>query len=209
MNGPRSFLVCGLVLLAACGLPSKGEALDLIAQGQKEDASCTLPIDVVSKLKLQHVTKAICVPMAGLGEPPAQMNQLTGCFDALVAAGATKAMPSSYMVEWTDEIQAAGFDRVGAYDRKARDLVYRGCYEMGSLREGRFKCGEAKASAVVRVAKKGETQAQVRYARALTLDPSLAKIEAACGAISRPPEESSVTMEKTDGKWALVSEPAQ
>lgn len=197
------------MVLAACGgVPSKGEALEVLQHDQKEDASCTLPIEMIAKLKMQHVTKSVCVPMAALGEAPGPMNAQMACLDALVAAGATKRMPQSYMLEWPDETMAAGFDRVPAYERKPRELVFRGCVEMGALREGRFTCGEAKADHVVRVTKKGEKQALVRYGREITLDPALAKIEAACGAVSRPPPESSVTMESVDKKWTIVADPA-
>ena len=197
------------MLLAACGgLPSKGEALEVLQQGQKEDASCGLPIEMISKLKMQHVTKAVCVPMAALGEAPGPMNAEMACLDALVAAGATRRMPQSYMVEWTDETSAAGFDRVPAYERKPRELVFRGCVEMGALREGRFACGEAKADHVVRITKKNEKQALVRYGREITLSPALAQIDAACGSATRPPPESSVTLESVDKKWTIVPDPA-
>ena len=209
MNGPRSFFVSALLLLAGCGgLPSKTEALEIVQQGQKEEAGCTLPIEMLSKLKMQHVTKSVCVAMASLGEPPGPMNAQMACLDALVAAGASKRMSQSYMLEWPDETTAAGFDRISPYDRKSRDLVFRGCIEMGDLREGRFTCGHAKVDHIVRITKKTEKQALVRYGREITLDPALAQVEAACGTVTRPAPESSVTVESIDKKWTIRPDPA-
>lgn len=180
-------------------MPSKSEALEVLGKG-KEDSSCTLPIETFSKLKMQHVTKAVCIPMAGLGESPAPMNASMACLEALAAAGATKAMSQKYMLDWPDEANLAN----SPYDRRPRDLIFRGCFEMGELREGRFKCGDAKADKIVRISKKNDKQALVRYARTITFDPALAKIEAACGTISRPAPESSVTMENTGKQWTIV-----
>jgi hypothetical protein len=190
-------------LLACSDAPSKSDALEAIQRDVKEEAGCTLPISLLSRLKMQHSTKAVCVARDG-GAPN---DSAMACLDALVAAGATKRMPGSYMAEWPDEISGAGFDSVSPYERRARELVFRGCVEMvGALRDGQFRCGQARADKIVRITKKDETHALVRYARALTLDPQLAAIDAACGAVSRPAAEETVVFEKTDKHWAISSE---
>jgi hypothetical protein len=197
----RIALVCFTATLLGCSdLPSKGDALDLVKQGVKEDATCTLPIATLSKLKMQHASKAICVPQ----EAAATM----ACLDALTAAGMTKPMPPGYMAEWPDEVSGAGFDSVSPYDRRARALLFKGCVELTpGLREGQFRCGEASADKVVRMTKTDETHASVRYARALTLDSRLAAIETACGAVGRPAPEGNVTLAKVDDKWAISKDP--
>jgi hypothetical protein len=191
------------VLVAGCSdLPSKNDALEIIQHEIKEEASCTLPIPLLGRLKMQHTTHALCAPREGSPTPDAAVM----CLDALVAAGVTKRMPGGYMAEWPDEVSAAGFDSVSPYDRRARELVFKGCFEMtNDLRDGRFRCGQARADHVIKVTKKEEKRALVRYARAITLDPHLAAIDAACGATTRPAPEATITLEKTENRWALAS----
>ena len=169
-----------------------------------EDATCTLPIALLARLKMQHASKAICVPREG-GAP---MDEAWDCLQALVASGATNRMPGGYMADWPDEVSAAGFDAVSPYDRRARDLVFKGCVEMTpGLREGQFRCGEARAEKVVRMTKDGDGRATVRYARAITLAPQLAAIDAACGTVTRPPPEGTVAIAMTEPKkWGLAPE---
>lgn len=197
-------VVVGIVLTGCGDLPSKDAALEIVRHEVKEDATCTLPISFLSGLKKQYASKALCVPRE---DPPAPGDAALSCLNALLASGATKNMPPGYMAEWPDELSGAGFDSVSPYDRKARHLLFKGCFEMTSeLREGRFKCGQARADRIVRVTKSGTGRATVRYARAITLDPQLAKIEAACGAVSRPAEEDELELEKTaDKRWVIAT----
>ncbi|MCW5831170.1 MAG: hypothetical protein KIS78_01775 [Labilithrix sp.] len=192
-------------LAAGCGdLPSKDVALQLVKQEIQEEATCTLPLSLLSRLKMQYASKAVCVTREG--GPP--MDEALACLDALAAAGATKRMGDAYMAEWPDEVSAAGFDTVSPYERRSRGTLFKGCVEMTEgLREGQFRCGEARADKVVRITKKDEARALVRYARAITLDPRLAAIDAACGAATRPAPEGSLTLERTaDKKWVVASD---
>lgn len=192
---------------AGCSdLPSKSDALEIVKQSVKEEAICTLPIPLLSRLKMQHASKAICVPRDGGREA----DEAWACLEALVSSGATKQMPHAYMAEWPDEISGASFDTVSPYERRARELVFKGCVEMTpGLRDGQFHCGQARAEKIVRVSKQEDGQALVRYARAITLDPRLAAIDAACGAVTRPAPEGTIVIAKaTDKKWSLASEAA-
>ncbi len=185
-----------LLLVAACGSgPSKAQALEAIQRDVKEEGSCTLPVDVLGKLKMQYASKGICVPLEGA-------DKARACLDALVAAGVTKPMPTSYMVDWTDEAALPG---VSPYDKKARNLVFKTCVEMsGTLRDGRFSCAEAKADHVVRITKIDDTKVDVLYARTLTNKSWLAAVEKACGAITPPPPESSVALAKDSAGWSIA-----
>jgi hypothetical protein len=195
-----------LALSAGCGL-SKSDALEVVRHDVQEEASCTLPVGVLSELKMQYATKAACAKRpesTAAGETV--KNVSTKCLEALVAAGVTKAMPPGYMAEWTDEVATLPFDAVSPYERRARALQFSTCVEMRDLREGRFRCGEAKAEKVIHVTKLGDGAASVVYTRTVTLDPQLETIEAACGAVSHPAPEATVTLEKASGKWALRSD---
>lgn len=185
-------------------LPSKSDALDIVERSVQEEATCTLPIAMLSRLKMQHATKGICVSREG-GVP---MDEAWTCLEALAASGATKRMPDAYMTEWPDEVSGASFDTVSPYERRARSLLFKGCVEMTpGLREGQFRCGEARAEKVVRVTKQDESHAVVRYSRAIKLDPKLAAIDAACGAVTRPAPEGSLTIARTpDKKWSGASD---
>jgi hypothetical protein len=183
-------------LLAACGSgPSKAQALEAIQRDVKEDGSCTLPVDILGKLKKQYASKAVCVPLEGA-------DKALACLSALVENGVTKPMPASYMVDWTDEANLPG---VSPYDKKARNLVFKTCVEMNvTLRDGRFPCAEAKADHVLKVGKVDDTKFEVRYARNLVTSPNLPAIEKACGTVTPPPPEASVTLVKDTGGWTLA-----
>ena len=181
---------CTGVFVACSGGPSKSKAMEALQSGVREDGSCTLPLDILTKLKMQHSTKGICVPKEGADKAKA-------CVEALVTANITHRMPNAYMVTWPDEVSGASLSDIPAYERRARNLVYSTCVELaGDLREGRFQCADAKAEKILKVTALDDTHADVRYAREVTLRPTLAAIEAACGAVSRPPGESTVAFTK-------------
>jgi hypothetical protein len=188
------------VFLTGCSKgPSKAEAFEAIQSGVKEDGSCTLPVDILSRVKMQHSTKGICVPKEGA-------EKAKTCIDALVAAGVTKRMPDAYMLAWPDEVATASLADIPAYERRARNLVYSECVELaGALRDGRFGCAAVQAEKVLRVTALDDTHADVEYERKLTLKPSLTAIDAACGTVTRPPGESTVAFSKTEGTWGLAS----
>ncbi len=185
-----------LVFLAACtSAPSKEEALLQIQTSVKEDGSCTLPLDIVSKLKVQYVSKGICIAK--------EEAKAKTCIDALVKVGITHKMPDEYMVAWPDEMSGVSLNDVSAYDRKARNLIFSTCVELtGNLRVGLFTCAEARAEKVLKVTSDGKT-ASVRYEREIGMRPSLAAIEAACGKVTPPPAESTATFVKEGAAWKL------
>jgi len=189
-----------MVLLTGCSKgPSKTQAFEAIQSGVKEDGSCTLPVDILSHVKMQYSTKGICVPKEGA-------EKAKTCIDALVAAGATKRMPDAYMLAWPDEVATASLSDIPAYERRARNLVYSGCVELaGELRDGRFGCAAVQAEKVLRVTALDDTHADVAYERKLTLKPSLTAIDTACGTVTRPPGEATVSFVKTDSTWGLAS----
>ena len=173
--------------------------MEAIQSGVKEDGTCTLPVEVLTTLKMQHSTKGICVPKEGAEKAKA-------CVAALVAASFTHPMPDAYMVAWPDEVSAASLKDIPAYERRARNLVFSTCVELsGDLREGRFPCAEARAEKILKVTALDPTHADVHYARELVLRPNLSAIDAACGAVTRPPRESTVAFTKGPGGWTLTS----
>ncbi len=188
------------IALAGCSKgPSKAQAFASVQTGVKEDGSCTLPLEILSHVKMQYATKAICVPKEGA-------DKARLCIDGLVAAGITSRMPESYMLAWPDEVATASLSDIPAYERRARNLVYGSCVELtGNLRDGRFTCAEVHASKVVRVAALDDTHADVQYEREIALKPSLAAIDAACGTVTRPPGESTIGFVKTGSTWGLAS----
>lgn len=201
--GPHAAGALLVVLVSACsGGPSKGHALEAIQSGVKEDGSCTLPLDILSQIKVQHVTKAVCVPKEGAAKARA-------CIDALVAAGITQAMPESYMLTWPDEVATASLSDIPAYERRARKLTYGTCVALvGDLRGGRFACADVQASKVLKVTASDATHADVRYERDIKLRPTLPAIDAACGTVSRPPGDAQVAFTKNDSGWVLSPAPA-
>ena len=191
--------LCALVLVACGGGPSKSQAMEAIQSGVKEDGTCTLPVEMFTKLKMQHSSKAVCVPKEGADKAKA-------CVEALVAANITHRMPDAYMVAWPDEVASASLADIPAYDRHARNLVYSMCVELsGPLREGRFPCADARAEKIVKVTVLDETHADVHYTREIGLRPTLSAIDAACGAVTRPPGDATVGFIKGASGWTLVS----
>lgn len=173
--------------------------MEAIQSGVREEGSCTLPLEMLTSFKMQHATKGICVPKEGA-------EKVKACVDMLVAANVTQRMPDAYMVAWPDDVAGASFKDVPAYDRRARNLVYSTCVALtGDLREGRFACAEAKAEKVLRITTLDPTHADVLYARTLVLRPTLAAIDAACGAVSRPPADATVSLVKGTAGWTLPS----
>lgn len=195
---PIVIVVVSSLAVGACGSgPSKTVALEVIQAGIEEDGSCTLPLEVLSQLKMQHGSKGICVPKEGAAKAKA-------CVDALVAANITHRMPDDYMVAWPDEVSGASLSSVPAYERRARNLIFSTCVELsGNLREGRFHCADARAEKVLKVKTFDATHADVTYAREIGFSPSLAAIETACGTTTHPPGEANVVLVKADGGWKL------
>jgi hypothetical protein len=199
-RGLRPLLPIALVA-AACGSPSKTEALAIVQSDVKEDGSCVLPSDVTSQLKLQHTSKGACVPRSGAAKAKA-------CLEALVAVGVTRKKDEAYMVAWPDDLAGVSFVDVPAYERRARNLLFDSCFELsGDLREGRFVCADAKADKVLAITKVDDARADVRYARAIALRPFLDAVDAACGQVIRPPADATVTLAKGETGWALAGRP--
>ncbi len=193
------FVVTALAVTACNGGPSKSAAMDAIQSNVREDGSCTLPLDILAKVKIQHVTKGLCVPKEGAARARA-------CVDALVAANVTHRMPDSYMVGWADDVAAMSLEDLPASSRHARSLDYSLCVELpAELRNGRFPCADAKADKILRITKLDDHNADVVYSRAIVIKPTLAAIEAACGAVSRPPGEATLGFVKSGGDWVLAS----
>lgn len=184
-------------IVACGGGPSKGAALEAIQAGVTEDGSCTLPVGVLAQLKMQHVTKGICIPREGA-------DKARACVDALVAAGVTKRMDDGYMVGWPDDVAARSLSDVPAYERRPRNLIYSMCVELrGNLREGRFNCAEAKADKILKVTALDDKRAEVKYEREVQLRPTLPAIDAACGQVTRPPGEATASFVKDASGWKL------
>jgi hypothetical protein len=192
-----------VTLLGCSKGPSKSQAFEAIQSSTaKEDGSCTLPVDILSHVKMQYTTKGICIPKEG-------SEKARACINALVAAGVTKPMPAEYMLTWPDEVATASLADIPAYERRARNLVYGSCVELtGNLRDGRFTCADVHPSKVLKVTALDETHAEVSYEREIALRPMLAAVDAACGAVSRPPGESTVAFVKTETGWVLGSSAA-
>ena len=172
--------------------------MDAIRSGVEEDGSCTLPLDILSKVKIQHATKGLCVPKEGA-------DKARACVDALIAANVTQRKPDAYMVGWSDDIAAMSLKDLPASSRHARTLDYSLCVELpADLRDGRFPCADVKADKILKVTALDEKNADVRYARALEMKPTLPAIESACGTVSRPPGESKIGFVKAGGDWVLA-----
>lgn len=188
-----------LVAGSACSSgPSKQQALEAIQGGVKEDGSCTLPLDILSQIKVQHATKAVCVPREGAAKARA-------CIDALVAAGITRPMSESYMLTWPDEVTGVSLNDIPAYERRARNLSYGTCVELtGDLRAGRFTCAGVRARKVLKITTTDATHADVRYERELEPKAALPAIDAACGTVTRPPGEAQVGFVKGASGWELA-----
>ena len=184
-------------LVACSNGPSKSQALEAISRAVKEEGSCTLPIPTLAQLKVQHTTKAMCVPREGA-------DLARACIEALLAAGITHRMPEAYMLAWPDEVSSASLSDLPAYERRSRGLVYSTCVELtGDLRDGRFTCADARAERVLKVTERDKTHADVDYQREVNLRPTLAAIDAACGVVTRPPGDATVSFVKGASGWTL------
>jgi hypothetical protein len=190
-------LLCNLL---GCGSgPSKSQAFEAIQNGVKEEGSCTLSVDMLKQLKVQHSTKAMCAPKEGA-------DKARACLDALVTAGATHRMPDGYMLGWPDEVATASLSDIPAYERRPRNLVFGTCVELvGDLRDGRFTCADVRAEKVIKITSADPTHASVRYERDIKLRPTLPAVDQACGTVTRPPGESTVAFEKNASGWVLAS----
>jgi hypothetical protein len=188
-----------VVLLGCSNLPSKRQALEIVTRDVREEATCTLDANTLSRLKMQYTSKAACVPKQGAAD-------LEACVQALVAAGATKTKPPEYMRQWPDEVATASLSDVPAFERRARELVFATCVELyPGLREGRFSCGKAHAKEVLEVKADGENRANVRYARTIELSPEFGAIERACAGVTKPLVENTVTIERSESAWSVPS----
>ncbi len=206
-SSSKSFFVLAILtgaLVVACngGGPSKSEALDAVSRDAKtSDALCTLPIDVLSSLKMQYATKGACIP-----KDLATTARVKGCMDALAAAGVTQPMPASYMREWPDEVAARSLSDVPAYERKARDLVFAGCWSLDErLRQGQFACAKASPSGVASVTKLDDSHADVKVTQKIDPSPALSEIDRACGGVTKPPSDVTVRLEKISSGWSVVA----
>lgn len=206
MGSSSNRFVCAILggaLLVACssGGPSKSEALDAVTRDAKADALCTLPIDVLSSLKMQYATKGTCVP-----KDLASTARVKACMDALVAAKITQPMPASYMREWPDEVATKSLSDVPAYERRARDLVFAGCWSLDErLREGQFVCAKATPSSVTSITKVDDAHADVKFAQKIDPAGALSDIDRACGGVTRPPSDVTVRLEKISTGWSVVA----
>lgn len=190
-------------VVTACGSgPSKREAMDAVGRDTTTDASCTLPIDIIHALRVQHTTKGMCLPKDDPGR-----DKIKACMDALVAAHVTQLKPASYMREWPDDVAARSLSDVPAYERKSRDLLFTTCWELGDtkLRQGQFVCAKTTNDKLVDVTKIDEAHADVKIAQKITPSDDLAAIDAACGGrVSKPPNDITYRIEKTSKGWALA-----
>ncbi|MCA9586793.1 MAG: hypothetical protein KC657_15665 [Myxococcales bacterium] len=192
-----SFAVVMLLGLAHCKTdPPKGEALRVIQRDLKPQGLCTISADILASFKTQYRTKATCLPLTGT--PP----RASECLDAMVKAGVTRDMPASYMVEWPDEVATAGLDLIPAYDRKARNLIFKRCVAASDeLRVGSIECARAEYAKVSKVTTDDPEHATVRVDRELSMRADIADLEKACGPLVRPSVVEIVKMVKRDGAW--------
>lgn len=187
---------------AACGSgPSKKEALEAVSRNASSDALCTLPIDILSSLKMQYVTKGTCV-----AKESATTARVKGCMDALSAANVVSPMPPSYMREWPDDVAGASLSDVPAYERKARELIFAGCWSIDDrMREGKFVCAKSSPDKVLEITKLDDTHVDAKVAQTITPGPSLSEIDRACGGITKPPSDVTVRLEKLSTGWSAVA----
>jgi hypothetical protein len=190
-----------VVVVVACGSgPSKREAMDAIGREATMDALCTLPIDILSQLRMQHATKGMCAPKDDPATP-----KVKKCLDALVAAHLTQLKPAAYMREWPDDVAARSLSDVPAYERKSRDLVYSTCWELSEprLRQGQFVCAKATNEKIIDMTKIDEAHVDVKVAQKISPGEDLASIDAACGGnVTKPPADLVIRIEKTSAGWA-------
>ena len=199
----RHLVVGGVlaVLLLGCSKgPSKSQAFEAIQSGAKEDGSCTLPVDILSHVKMQYTTKGICVPKEGAEKARACIERARG------GRRHQAACPRSTCSRGPTRCRARA-SRTSPRTSGARGTssTARASSSSGDLRDGRFTCADVHAAKVLKVTAIDDTHADVSYEREITLRPMLAAIDAACGAVTRPPGESTVAFVKSDAGWVLAS----
>jgi hypothetical protein len=186
--------------LVACGSgPSKREAMDAVGRDVTTDALCTLPIDVLSQLRMQHTTKGMCVAKDEPSTP-----KVKKCLEALVAARVTQLKPAAYMREWPDDVAARSLSDVPAYERKSRDLVYATCWELSEprLRQGQFVCAKSTNDKILDMTKIDEAHVDVKVSQKITPSDDFAAINEACGGnLTKPPADLIIRIEKTSAGW--------
>lgn len=186
--------------MAGCGSgPSKREAMDAVGRDATTDATCTLPIDILSQLRMQHATKGMCVAKDDPATP-----KVTKCLEALVAAHVTQLKPAAYMRQWPDDVAARSLSDVPAYERKSRDLVYAMCWELAEprLRQGQFVCAKSTNDKIIDTTKVDDAHADVKVSQKVTPSDDLAAIDEACGGnITKPPSDVTIRIEKTSAGW--------
>lgn len=189
-----------LLLLAACGSgPSKSEALQAINKDAKPDALCTLPIEVLSALKMQYTTKGTCIP-----KDLAVTARVKTCMDALVAAKFSAPMPAAYMREWPDDVAAKTLTDLPAYERKPREMLYAGCWSIDEhLRQGQFVCAKATPEKVLDQTKVDDAHYDVKYLQTMAPIETLPDIDKACAGVSKPPSDVTVRLEKSSVGWVV------
>lgn len=187
----------------ACGSgPSKREAMDAVGRNASSDALCTLPIDILSQLRMQHTTKGMCVAKYEPTTPAVKK-----CLDALVDARITQLKPAAYMREWPDDVAARSLSDVPAYERRPRDSIFATCWELADprLRQGQFVCAKSTNEKVIDMTKIDDAHVDVKVAQKITPSDDLAAIDAACGGnVTKPPSDVTVRIEKTRAGWAPV-----
>ena len=197
----RALVPVGLVLVAACGSgPSKSDALQAINKDAKTDALCTLPIEAISSLKNQYSTKATCIP-----KDLAVTARVKSCMDALVAAKLSTPMSAAYMREWPDDVAAKSLSDLPAYDRKAREVLYAGCWSIDEhLRQGQFVCAKATPEKVLDQTKVDDAHYDVKYMQTLAPIDTLGEIDKACAGVTKPPSDVTVRLEKSSAGWSVA-----
>jgi hypothetical protein len=164
------------------------------------DGLCTLPIDILMQLRMQHTTKGMCAPKDDPATP-----KVKKCFEALVAAHITQLKPAAYMREWPDDVAARSLSDVPAYERKSRDLVYSLCWELSEprLRQGQFVCAKSTNDQIIDMTKIDEAHVDVKVSQKIVPSDDLAAIDAACGGnVTKPPVDLTIRIEKTSAGWA-------
>jgi hypothetical protein len=194
-------LAAGLLLACTSG-PSKREALEAVGPDATTDALCTLPIDILTQLRMQHTTKGMCAPKDDPATP-----KVKKCLEALVAAHVTQLKPAAYMREWPDDVAARSLSDVPAYERKSRDLVYALCWELSEprLRQGQFVCAKSTNDKIIDMTKIDDAHVDVKVSQKIAPSEDLAAIDAACGgSVTKPPADLTIRIEKTKAGWATA-----
>ena len=202
-SSPRAlFFTIAAACVVACGSgPSKREALDAVGRDATADAICTLPIDILTQLRMQHATKGMCVAKDEPATP-----KVKKCMDALATAHITQLKPAAYMREWPDDVAARSLSDVPAYERKPRDLLYATCWELSEprLRQGQFVCAKSTNDKILDMTKIDDAHVDVKVAQKITPSDDLATINEACGGnVTKPPSDVTIRLEKTSAGWMI------